>query len=97
MINKIPFFGWFFLAIASISLSVPFWLCWTVGSIGEEYFYWLPKVYHQISFWECVGLFIVIAIIKGTLTPKLFSVSNSQNVNKEPTEKNNQETTDLYK
>jgi hypothetical protein len=81
MWNKIPFLGWFLSAVSAISLSVPFWLCWTIGGLGEKYFSWLPLVYQSISFWNCVGLFIVIAIIKGTLTPKLFSVSNSQNVN----------------
>jgi hypothetical protein len=81
MWSKIPFLGWILSTVGAVSLSVPFWICWTWGGIGEKYFSWLPLVYQSISFWNCVGLFIVIAIIKGTLIPKLFSVSNSQNVN----------------
>jgi hypothetical protein len=80
MINKIPFFGWILSAMGAISLSIPFWLCWTIGGIGEKYFSWIPEVYQVIPFWHCVSLFIVIAILKGTLTPKLFSISNTQTV-----------------
>jgi len=76
MINKIPFIGWLFSSIAAVSLSIPFWICWTWGGIGKKYFYWIPEIYQAISFWNCVGLFIVIAILKGTLIPKLCSVSN---------------------
>lgn len=83
MINKIPFIGWFFSFIASVSLSVPFWIAWTVCHIGEKYAYFLPKVYQAIPFWDCVGLFICISIIKGMLIPKLASFSSSNsNTNK---------------
>ena len=82
MINKIPFLGWFFSVMGAIGLSVPFWICWSVGGLGEKYFYWVPLQYQSISFWECVGLFIIIAIIKGSLTPTLFKVSNNQEVSK---------------
>ncbi len=81
MINKLPFIGWFFSSIAAVSLSIPFWICWTWGGIGKKYFYWFPEIYQSIPFWNCVGLFIVIAILKGTLIPRLFSTSNSQTVN----------------
>ncbi len=72
MLNKIPFLGWFFSAVAAISLAVPFWLCWTWWGVGVKYFYWLPEIYQIIMFWDCVALFIVIAILKGTLIPRLF-------------------------
>lgn len=78
MLNKLPIIGWFFTAFASVSLSVPFWLIYTVFEIGETYFYFLPEVYQTIPFWNCVGLFIVISILKGTLTPKFVNVSNTQ-------------------
>ena len=77
MINKLPFIGWFFSSIAAVSLSIPFWICWSWGGIGKKYFYFVPEVFQSIPFWNCVGLFIVIAILKGTLIPKLFSVSTS--------------------
>jgi len=82
MINKIPFFGWFLSCVAATSLSIPFWICWTWGEIGKNYFYFVPETFQVISFWNCVGLFIVIAILKGTLIPKLFSASNSQTIEK---------------
>lgn len=80
MINKIPFIGWALSLLANISLSVPFWICWTACGIGAKYFYWLPAVYQVIPFWNCVGLFIVISIIKGALMPTLASVSNSNEI-----------------
>jgi hypothetical protein len=83
MINKLPIIGWILSACASISLSVPFWIGWTACGLGKKYFYWLPDVYQSIPFWDCVGLFIVLSIIKGTLIPKLVTVSNNnKNTNK---------------
>jgi hypothetical protein len=63
MINKIPFLGWFLSVIASISLSVPFWLCWTHYGLGYTYFYFAPPVFRHIPFWHCVGLFIIVGIL----------------------------------
>jgi hypothetical protein len=80
MLNKIPFIGWMFTAIAAVGLAVPFWFFWTVCGIGATYFYFVPEVFRVIPFWDCFGLFIVILIVKGTLVPKLFSVSNTQKV-----------------
>ena len=82
MLNKIPFIGWFFTAIAAIGLSVPFWFFWTYIGIGQTYFYFVPVVFKSIPFWDCVGLFVVISILKGTLIPKVFSVSNDTKVGK---------------
>lgn len=78
MINKLPIIGWILSSVAAVSLSVPFWVCWTASGLGKRYFYWLPEVYQSIPFWHCVGLFIIIAILKGTLVSKLVHVSNSQ-------------------
>ena len=80
MINKIPLLGWAFSFLGSVGLSVPFWFIYTVLGIGKLYFYFLPEIYQSIPFWNCVGLFIVIAILKGTFTPKLASISNDQTV-----------------
>lgn len=76
MINKLPVIGWLLSIVSSVSLSIPFWICWTVCGLGEKYFYWLPEVYWNLPFWNCVGLFIVISIIKGVLVPTLVSVSS---------------------
>jgi len=74
MLNKIPFIGWALTFAASVSLSVPFWFIW--NRLAPIYFYQLPEVYKHIPFWHCVGLFIVIPILKHTLVPQLASVSN---------------------
>jgi hypothetical protein len=76
MLNAIPIIGWLLSLVFSISLAIPFWLIWTIGGIGETYFYWLPPVYHSIGFWESVGLFMVISILKAMLVPKIVSVSS---------------------
>ncbi len=83
---KLPVVGWFLSGVAAVSLSVPFWICWTVGGIGQAYFYWLPPTYRSIPFWHCVGLFVSIQII-GTLikyvTPRFVSVNNTTNVKRD--------------
>ena len=45
-------------------MAIPFWLFWTVGRIGAEYFYFLPDVYHYIPWWRCIGLFLCIGIVR---------------------------------
>ena len=81
MINKIPVIGWILSSIASVSLAVPFYICWTACEVGKTYFYFVPEVYQSISFWNCVGLFIVLGVLKGVFTFKLVSVN--QTVNKD--------------
>ena len=77
MINALPIVGWFLSLFFSISLAIPFWIAWTVCGIGEDYFYFLPSVYHKIGFWACVGLFMVFSILKAVLIPRLASISNT--------------------
>lgn len=76
MINAIPVVGWFLSFFVSVSLAVPFWIVWSLCDIGETYFYWLPPVYWHPGFWACVGLFMVIGILKAVLVPRLASVNN---------------------
>ena len=78
MINSIPILGWCLSVIINISLAIPFWACWSWYGIGEVYFYFLPEVYLNPSFFDCVFFFIVVSILKG-LVPTLSS--NTQKVN----------------
>ncbi len=80
MINKIPVLGWILSFLASVSLSIPFYFIW--NALAPVYLYQLPDVYLHIPFWHCVGLFIVIPIVKTTFTPSFVAISqhNSQNV-----------------
>jgi|CXWL01.1.fsa_nt_gi hypothetical protein len=75
MINKLPFIGWVISLTVSISLSIPFWFIW--NRLAAIYFYWLPQVYLHIPFWHCVGLFIILPILKGTLIPTLIDVKST--------------------
>jgi len=81
--NSIPIVGWLLSTIFSVSTAVPFWLVWTKGGIGQKYFYFLPEVYHNVSFWSCVGIFIVVGIIKEVFTPKIATVTQKMENQKE--------------
>jgi len=74
MINKLPIIGWILSSIASVSLAVPFYICWTACGIGKTYFYFVPEVYQAISFWNCAGLFIILSILKGLVSFKLIEL-----------------------
>ena len=74
MIYSIPIVGWLLGLFFAIGAAVPFWFCW--NALAPKFFYWLPLVYQQLSFWETVGLFVIISILKSCL-PALVSVNNS--------------------
>lgn len=83
MINAIPFIGWFIAAVLNISLAIPFWFCWTVLGLGQLYFDFLPQKFQSIPFWNCVGLFTVISILKVVLIPRgIVSASSESKTNK---------------
>lgn len=73
--NGIPVIGWALSLLFNTSMAVPFWIIWTASKIGREYFYFLPDKFQSIPFWHCVGLFMVIGILKSVLTPQIVSVS----------------------
>lgn len=81
MWNFIPGIGWFISFIFCTSLAVPFWFIWTLCGIGDTYFYWLPEVYRFIGFWNTIGLFMVISILKLVLIPHgIMSSSSSSEI-----------------
>lgn len=77
MINAIPVIGWIISLVLMASLAVPFWFIWTVCGIGATFAYWLPTVYLAPGFWQCVGVFIVVSIIKQVFVPTIASVSQT--------------------
>jgi hypothetical protein len=79
MINALPIIGWLLSIGVNISLAVPFWFLWTVCGLGRAYFDFVPAKYQYLPFWHCVGLFIVISILKCVLVPKLATVSHECN------------------
>lgn len=76
MLNGIPFIGPIIALIINISLSIPFWIAWTVCGIGKDYFYFLPPVYHSIGFWSFVGLFTVVGILRSFFIPLSLGTSS---------------------
>lgn len=76
-LNALPVVGWVLSAIASVSMSLPFWYCWTLCGLGSLYFDFLPSQWQSIPFWNCVGLFISVSIIKSVFVPTFASVSQS--------------------
>jgi len=62
--NNIPVLGWILDFVFKASLSVPFWVLWTKAGLGGKYFYFLPEVYLDPGFWNVVGVFILLGILK---------------------------------
>ena len=91
MFNMIPGVGWVIDLLLKMSMALPFWLTWTVGGIGEKFFYFLPSVFHVISFWECVGLFIAVPIAKIIFLPSIISNSNTCGMKSKKENKENKE------
>jgi hypothetical protein len=75
MINAIPGLGWVLSLFFNASMAVPFWFVWTYYGVGAKYFYFLPAVYLTPGFWACVGVFIVMSILKLVFVPKLVTVN----------------------
>ena len=84
--NAIPIVGWLISFIFCASTAFPFWIVWTVCGIGSKYFYFLPAVYHGIGFWESVGLFTVIGILKRVFTPQFANVTQKNEAAKQKSE-----------
>jgi len=81
MLNGLPVIGWAVSFVVAVSMSVPFWLGWSVYGIGQRYFGFLPTQWQSIPFWDCVWLAICITIVKAVIVPKLASVSQSNEKN----------------
>ncbi len=66
-IFALPAVGWMLGIAFYACLAVPFYLIW--NALAPTYFYFIPLVYQQIDFWECVGLFIIVSILKTVMFP----------------------------
>jgi hypothetical protein len=73
-ISSIPVVGWILAPIFSACLAIPFFVLWNWFEI-RKFFYFLPDVYLNIGFLQCVGLFIIISILKVILLPS-FNIKN---------------------
>ena len=75
MAYGIPVIGWIIGVFYSVSISIPFYFIW--NGMAPKYFYFLPELYLDLPFWDCVGLFILSSMLKALLVPKFVSVSQS--------------------
>ena len=71
MLFALPTFGWIFAwavgLILHMAMALPFWIAWNLAA--PRFFAFLPAAYHTVGFWEVVGLFVVITILKAVLLP----------------------------
>jgi hypothetical protein len=77
MWSAIPIVGWFLGLMFAVFSAVPFWFLWTYCGLGQRYFYFLPAVYIDMGFWNIVGLFLVISILRSRLMPDFSTTVNS--------------------
>lgn len=68
MIYAIPVVGWFIGFGLHVCLAIPFYFLW--WWLAGKFFYWLPPVYLTLGFWEIVGLFATVSILKFVLVPR---------------------------
>lgn len=72
MWSLIPIVGWFGGALFATIGAIPFWFLWTYCELGRLYFNFLPVQFHSLPFWDTVGLFLVISVIKFWVAPKFY-------------------------
>lgn len=80
MLNALPIIGWLLSFIFAVSLSIPFYFIW--NGLAPTYFYFIPDVYKHLPFWDTVGLFMIVPILKHMLVPKFISVTTSSSADK---------------
>jgi hypothetical protein len=69
----IPVIGWLLGPIVAVCVALPFYALWQWFGI-KQFFAFLPPAFLNIGFWETVGLFLTISLLKIVLLPS-FSCS----------------------
>lgn len=75
MLNYIPVIGWIISFALSFFVAIPFYFLW--NHLAPTYFYYVPKVFQSIPFWDCVWLWMIAGMLKMLLIPKLASFSQT--------------------
>ena len=57
----------YFSIIGAFFLAIPFYFLWNY--FAPIYLPNLPEVYSSIPFWHCLGIFVLIGIVKTLLLP----------------------------
>ena len=73
-LHYVPVLGTAVAFLINTLLAIPFYLLWNY--LCPIYFSWMPDVWHQIPFWDCVWLFMLVGILR-MLVPKFSSSSSS--------------------
>jgi hypothetical protein len=60
----------FFSIVSSFFLAIPFYYLWNY--FAPIYLPNVPEIYKDIPFWHCVGVFVLIGIVKALVTPHSF-------------------------
>ena len=72
MINVITAAGWFLSLFFMTSLALPYNSVRIV--CGPTYFYFPPPMWQSPDFFVCIGIFILVSILRSVFAPKLASV-----------------------
>ena len=65
-----PILGWLIAPLISACAALPFYVLWHWFNV-KKFFTFLPDVYLNAGFWEMVGLFLVLSMLKSLLLPSL--------------------------
>jgi hypothetical protein len=69
MLSIVPIKCWVISIVVNAFFAIPFWFCWTYCGIGVKYLNFLPLSLQAISLGACVGLSVIISILKSVATP----------------------------
>ena len=72
MLWLVPIFGPLLGFVFMFFLAIPFYYLW--NDLAPMYFYWLPQVYLQLPFWDCVWLMMLTGMLKLILLPRFVTV-----------------------
>lgn len=75
LLSMIPIVGWFTAAVLCFFVSIPMYFLW--NALAPTYFFFLPKVYWAIPFWDVFGLIWLLSALRSLLLPSISSSSTS--------------------
>jgi hypothetical protein len=78
--GALPIIGWIIGPLLAISSAIPLWFVWSYCGLGGKYFHFIPELYHYIPFWDMVGLFLIVWVLK-SLVPNIASNNNTNTNN----------------
>ena len=74
-VSVLPIFGWAISAVLAFFAAIPLHFLW--HWLGPVYFSFVPALYLNISFWDTVGMLVLIGFVKLIVLPSAFNVGAS--------------------